>query len=344
MKAKLLSVVIPCYNSQEFIEEAIESVLCQKFSDQLEIIIVDDGSTDKTNEICLKYNDYLNVNYFRIENHGAGYARNFGVNKASGIWVMFLDADDLMLVDINNYILDCLLQSKNKEILCFGKAQSNMRLTDTPYIKLPQQVNEIKNHIPVLEFWTCIYKVNFLKDNKILFFKYKEQDIETAFRYRVFSKSNAIDVFKIPLIIQRINLKSNTHTWNEYILFSVKAKVYYQLYIETNIVEDGNYLFNVVLTNILNYYKLLFIKGYNDDETIKDIKEVLKKIKNEKRVKGLKYIMAIFLDRLSSLVSTKIKPKSEKRSDDNVYYTNVTRTMYNLKQISEKILNSEDAL
>lgn len=146
MKARLLSVVIPCYNSQEFIEEAIESVLCQKFSDQLEIIIVDDGLTDKTNEICLKYNDYLNVNYFRIENHGAGYARNFGVNKASGIWVMFLDADDLMLVDINNYRLDCLLQSKNKEILSFGKAQSNLRLTDTPYIKLPQQVNEIKSY------------------------------------------------------------------------------------------------------------------------------------------------------------------------------------------------------
>ena len=86
-----ISVVIPAYNSDRFIADAINSVFEQKI-DNIEIIIIDDGSTDNTNEIVAKFGD--KVSYFRQKNKGASCARNFGVNVANGTWIAFLDSDD----------------------------------------------------------------------------------------------------------------------------------------------------------------------------------------------------------------------------------------------------------
>src|SRR5918996_6415507 len=87
-----VSVVIPVFNGERFIGEAIRSVLGQTFRD-LEIIVVDDGSTDRTASAVCQFP--APVSYYRQENSGAGVARNFGVSVARGEWIAFLDADDL---------------------------------------------------------------------------------------------------------------------------------------------------------------------------------------------------------------------------------------------------------
>jgi glycosyltransferase involved in cell wall biosynthesis len=88
----IVTVVIPVFNGQRFIGEAIRSVLAQTFRD-LEIIVVDDGSTDRTASVVRQFT--APVSYYRQENSGAGVARNFGVSVAQGEWIAFLDADDL---------------------------------------------------------------------------------------------------------------------------------------------------------------------------------------------------------------------------------------------------------
>ncbi len=87
-----VSVVIPTYNYAHFIGEAIESILAQTFPIS-EIIVVDDGSTDNTEQIIAAYGN--KVRYIKQENSGVCAARNFGVENSSGDFIAFFDADDI---------------------------------------------------------------------------------------------------------------------------------------------------------------------------------------------------------------------------------------------------------
>ena len=90
----LVTVVIPCYNQAHFLGEAIESVLSQTYPN-LEIIVVDDGSTDNTAEVGERYGNRVRV--VRQENQGLSGARNSGFKEAQGEYMVFLDADDRLL-------------------------------------------------------------------------------------------------------------------------------------------------------------------------------------------------------------------------------------------------------
>lgn len=95
----VVSVIIPCFNGAQYLEEAVESVLAQTFTD-LECIIVDDGSTDNTRQVSesLMSRD-ARVRYFFKDNGGVSSALNFGVRHAKGEWIQFLAADDWLHSD-----------------------------------------------------------------------------------------------------------------------------------------------------------------------------------------------------------------------------------------------------
>ena len=84
------SVIIPTYNRAHMLERAIKSVLAQTYKN-FELIVVDDGSTDETKELLSKYKD---IHYYKIDNSGVSFARNFGVSKSKGKYLCFLDSDD----------------------------------------------------------------------------------------------------------------------------------------------------------------------------------------------------------------------------------------------------------
>lgn len=91
------SVIIPLYNKENFIENTIQSVLDQTFQD-FEIILINDGSTDKSEEKALKFKDER-ILYYSKENEGVSIARNFGIEKAKSDFITFLDADDYWYPD-----------------------------------------------------------------------------------------------------------------------------------------------------------------------------------------------------------------------------------------------------
>lgn len=93
MNLPLVSVIIPCFNSSQFVEDAIQSVIAQTYPN-FEIIIADDGSEDQLFSVVEKYLENPNIKYFRKENGGLASARNFGISKASGLYILPLDADD----------------------------------------------------------------------------------------------------------------------------------------------------------------------------------------------------------------------------------------------------------
>lgn len=91
-----VSVIIPTYNRAHVLREAIDSVLSQKYSD-LELLVVDDGSTDHTKEVASSYTSKLA--YIYQEHKGVSAARNRGIKQAQGNYLSFLDSDDLWLPD-----------------------------------------------------------------------------------------------------------------------------------------------------------------------------------------------------------------------------------------------------
>ena len=108
----LISVIIPVYNGEKYLAEAIESVLSQAYR-PFEIIVVDDGSTDRTAKIA---HSYLEVKYLFQANQGVAAARNTGIIAACGDFITFLDSDDLMLTCSISRRVDYLVQ--NPEIYC----------------------------------------------------------------------------------------------------------------------------------------------------------------------------------------------------------------------------------
>ena len=118
----LFSIIIPTYNRAHLIQNTLLSVLNQEFEDY-EVIIIDDGSKDKTQlavENFIKHNNLLNWNYYYKENGERGAARNYGITKATGEWITFLDSDDLYYH--HHLSLASEFISKNDEISVFHSA------------------------------------------------------------------------------------------------------------------------------------------------------------------------------------------------------------------------------
>ncbi len=98
-KSPLISVIIPCYNVARYISASIESVINQTYQN-IECIIIDDGSTDETEHIVKSYVKVdKRVRYYKKENKGVSAARNFGIGKANGELIHFIDADDWLNTD-----------------------------------------------------------------------------------------------------------------------------------------------------------------------------------------------------------------------------------------------------
>ena len=94
-----LSIIIPLYNAEKFVKRCIDSILSQDLAlDDYEIIMIDDGSTDLSADICNQYRStYTNIHYFYQKNQGQGVARNLGIEKALGNYITFADIDDYFL-------------------------------------------------------------------------------------------------------------------------------------------------------------------------------------------------------------------------------------------------------
>ena len=92
----LISVIIPAYNVEKYINRCIESIIYQDYKN-IEVIIINDGSTDNTREICEQYiKQDKRIRLINTENRGAGSARNTGIENANGKYFSFIDADDFI--------------------------------------------------------------------------------------------------------------------------------------------------------------------------------------------------------------------------------------------------------
>lgn len=107
----LVSVIVPVYNGQDYLENCIESIEMQTYP-QIEVIIVNDGSTDRTSDICRKLTDkYHNIQVIDRNDEGVSAARNAGIAKASGEYFLFVDADDRLHAETVQTLYDALVET-----------------------------------------------------------------------------------------------------------------------------------------------------------------------------------------------------------------------------------------
>lgn len=114
----LVSIIIPVYNTAEYLAEALDSVINQSYKN-IEIIIVDDGSTDGSGRICDEYaSTDKRIIVFHQRNKGLSAARNYGLEVMKGEAVAFLDSDDAYLADYVNTMVKCLVEEEIDLVVC----------------------------------------------------------------------------------------------------------------------------------------------------------------------------------------------------------------------------------
>ncbi|MCC8073200.1 MAG: glycosyltransferase family 2 protein, partial [Clostridiales bacterium] len=147
------SVVIPIYNVENYLQETIESVINQDigFKDNIQIILVNDGSPDNSEEICLKYRNMYpeNIIYVKQENAGVSAARNTGMEYIEGEYVNFLDSDDKWSSDAFSIAYKFFQKNKGIDVVAcrkkFFEAEDNYHIVDY-FFKKDKNVDIFENY------------------------------------------------------------------------------------------------------------------------------------------------------------------------------------------------------
>ncbi len=215
-----ISVIIPCYNQEKYISEAISSVLAQTFDD-IEIIIINDGSSDSSLNIIKDYTSKYpdKIRYIDQKNQGVISARNNAITQAKGEYIFPLDGDDKIAPDCLEKLHNAMINNKGDVIYCGGEYFDNKtgRLDDIAATKFNMCLSNrvcvsalyrkkdweqyggydeiMKNGLEDWEFW-----LNFIEDNKH-FYKVNEPlffyRILTSSRNQSISKSGGKKLIKI---------------------------------------------------------------------------------------------------------------------------------------------------
>ena len=125
MKRDLVSVIVPVYNVEKYLSECLDSILKQTYKN-LDIILVDDGSTDSSGKICDEYkNRDSRIRVFHKENGGLSDARNAGISVANGNYITFIDSDDIVGDRYVEFLYNSIIKGKSDISVCRFKRFSN---------------------------------------------------------------------------------------------------------------------------------------------------------------------------------------------------------------------------
>lgn len=219
----LVSIIVPVYKVEQYIERCIDSILKQTYSN-LEIILVDDGSPDSSGEICDNYALLdSRIHVIHKTNGGLSDARNHGIDYATGDYMLFVDSDDFIELNAVEKLLDFAID-KDLDIGCADAyrvtqigdniEQSILISGNNPNQVLSGEeylVNAIDNKKYSVAVWTKIYRSRLIKENHVYFKKglYHEDEKWTP---EVMLKANRVAYMNYPFYYYMIRKNSITQT------------------------------------------------------------------------------------------------------------------------------------
>lgn len=167
-----ISIIVPIYNAEKYLNKCIKSLINQT-KENIEFILVNDGSTDSSEEIIKSYKD-KRIKYFKNKNQGIGKTRNFGIEKATGKYIMFLDSDDYLATHACEELFNKAEKEKLDLVINnFYRVEEETEKEEE--IKISEFENttlkENKNLLLDVNLapWNKLYKTSLLKKNKIKF-------------------------------------------------------------------------------------------------------------------------------------------------------------------------------
>ncbi len=223
MKPPKISVIIPVYQAESFLSDCIDSVLSQNYP-LFEIILTDDGSTDRSPEICDSYaKAYPNIRVIHQQNKGPAAARNVGMKIASGEYLMFLDADDFLAApDIFSHMAKRISRTK-ADILAgnfsfFQNGQpkkiQHHHLKSGAYVQTSLFRFHAFYHSGHLSYiWGKLYRKQFLEKNQILFQSHPIGE-DKLFNLECYLKGALYDFTNRPILFYRQRSKSETSRYH----------------------------------------------------------------------------------------------------------------------------------
>lgn len=171
----MVSVIVPVYNVENYISECVESILAQSYVN-LDIILVDDGSTDSSGELCDGFAALdRRVRVLHLENAGVSAARNKGIEESRGDWICFVDGDDHVLPDYVDYMLDLALR-KGVEVVSTTEFMNDYDTSQIVNDKIDivngqEAVRRILCYRLPIGCNSKLFRKSFLKENEIYFFE-----------------------------------------------------------------------------------------------------------------------------------------------------------------------------
>ena len=172
-----ISVIVPVYQAEKTLERCLDSLIKQQ-DDDIEIILINDGSTDNSADICRAFAErYQFIHYYSKDNGGVSSARNLGLDHASGDYVVFVDSDDYVLDKYFDNIRDGL--KKKPDLLlfkytCFGKSEKDSLGSDFYYDKIEDTSDTISILLENNSFNSLCnkaFKRNLIEQRKLEFFE-----------------------------------------------------------------------------------------------------------------------------------------------------------------------------
>ena len=253
-----LSIIVPNYNNEDYIEDCLKSIVSYPpLNEKLEVIIIDDGSTDNSVEVIENFIKKCNVRMYLVENEknrGAGYSRNRGINVSSCKYVAFVDSDDMIIPEVLYDCLEIISTFKNEVVFYDICDLINNEFKSNPYSEISMygfdkyNVNIDKKEKPNIMFgWSScrfIIDKDFLTLNKLKFCDGSLCE-DACFVSDMYSKMHNISVVNKPGYIYRI--KENV---SPDILNDMNLKFIFKLF--DKIMSDSCY-------NDILYYQLLYL-------------------------------------------------------------------------------------
>lgn len=304
-----ISIIVPVYNVAEYLNQCIESIINQTYTN-FELILIDDGSTDNSGQICDDWaNKKENIFVTHQSNHGLSYARNVGINNANGDYIVFLDSDDYWLS--NNFLKDINTRLKitKPDVLSFNFSKIfNVKKTDI-YFKntptMPEKLENldsfkylINNNLWIACAWNKIIKREFFSDNHLRFVNgITSEDIDWCARLALIcSKFDYINILGVGYN-QRANSISNSVNSSKltFLLNNI-------LITETLINDSKDYYKGNLLKSYLAYQIGTLIINFalsDEKRVLKDNVHELKKLcryltySNSKKIKLLNFVIRL---------------------------------------------------
>lgn len=206
----MFSIIIPIFESKKYLKKTVASIQKQTFSD-IEIILVDDGSTDGSDIICDKLaSEDSRINVIHQKNMGASNARNVGIEASRGKWLIFVDSDDIVSKVMCETFYYHILQKMSQDFLACSITRQ--------YDKLAQKVNDSV----VLELRGLDQNISLIKQMLLGNYSYFSSEFRRSFGSNVILNSPCAKAYRKKFIIEK-NLKFESKVmYSEDLLFNIK--------------------------------------------------------------------------------------------------------------------------